>query len=550
MTTTKSAEYNFTSKEHQTISTLQSVTMNDTIALHFSTPTTGHHITPSTPSVYDTSSKSSHRTTTYYTQQTATAQKIVEGDNITVVCTGDVGKPPAKHVFQKYRDVHTEPVNYTASATSAWEISENCSYYRESNVTFQVTAEDNNAVIRCVVESSLAEPDMFIESDPIEVYFQVRMPTIQRYPNKTDYVVGEDSSIYFICKSDGNPKPNYQWYKKNNDKPIKDSENFTITDMNKTDSGIYTCNVSNTFNGDIYKKAVNVQINITEKADISTTQSSSIGSSPGVDKKENKSEGNLGHVAGIVGAVVAVIVVIIVIIACKRRKSKSPTFKNVSKSFDDSKPKPVTEPRTGDYDYIALEDDAPITKSSNNGLEVEDINKHNEEYLKKQEEEEKKKNESNTPPQPAVYAQVNEASKLRNKQKTEAIDIIGKQEEDTYAETQEGIYDKAGDRRHKEKRNDEHYDSSSNSSKQNSNGDNKLSTQTSQVEYYANHGFEKDDNRKVAIVSPTVRSSSGSQNDEQTNSNRNSQSQKGYENIIGTDQTGISEEDSSHRTVL
>lgn len=75
-------------------------------------------------------------------------------------------------------------------------------------------------------------------------------------------------------------------------------------------------------------------------------------------------------------------------------KNKSPSFKNVSNSFDESKPKPVPEPRTGDYDYIALEDDAPKTKSSNNGLEVEDIKKHNEEYLKKQEEEEKNKNNS------------------------------------------------------------------------------------------------------------------------------------------------------------
>ncbi|CAG2222407.1 unnamed protein product [Mytilus edulis] len=210
-----------------------------------------------------------------------------------------------------------------------------------------------------------------------------------------------------------------------------------------------------------------------------------------------------------------------------RRKSKFPTSKNVSNSFDDSKPKPVTEPRTGDYDYIALEDDAPKTKSSNNGLEVEDINKHNAEYLKKQEEEEKKKNESNTPPQPAVYSQVDEASKLKNKQKSDTLELPDKQEEDPYAETQEGVYDETGNPRHKENKNAEQFDVSSNSSKQNSNGDNKLSIQTSQVGSYANQGFEKDENRKVATVSPTVRSSSGSQNDEQTNSNRNSQSKKG-----------------------
>ncbi|CAC5399304.1 unnamed protein product [Mytilus coruscus] len=299
----------------------------------------------------------------------------------------------------------------------------------------------------------------------------------------------------------------------------------------------------------MYNHVINFCLPFTYTADISTTQSSSTGNSSGVDKKEEKSKGLvIGIVVSVV--IVTVSVFLIVIITWKRKKSKSPLFKNVTKSFVDSKPKPVTEPRTGDYDYIALEDDATKTLTVNNGLAVEDIREHNEEYLKKQEEEEQKKNESNTLPQPAVYSQVNEETKSRNKQKTETLENADKQEEDTYAETQEEIYDKAGDRRHKENENVEHFDSSNNSSKQNINGDNKLSIQTSQKGSYANQGFEKDDNRKVATVSPTIRSSSGSQNDEQTTLNRKSQSEKGCENILGTVQTGTSEEDSCHRTAL
>ncbi|CAC5382733.1 unnamed protein product [Mytilus coruscus] len=352
------------------------------------------------------------------------------------------------------------------------------------------------------------------------------MPNITKSPNKSYYIVGEDTSILLTCKSDGNPKPYYQWYKENDNELITTNESWNITDMNVTNSGVYTCKVSNTFNGDTYKSSTNMRINIINK--------------------------DLYTAIGIVSAVVIVIIIIflIVMIARKKRKSKSPTPKNESKSFVDSKPKPVTESRTGNYDIIALQDDANKTQTVNNGFEVEDISKHNKEYLKKQEEEEKKKNESNALPQPAVYAQVSEAAKSRNKLKKETPDSTDKQEEDTYAETQEGIYDKAGDPRHKENENVEHFDTSNNSSKENSNGDNKLSIQTSQLGSYANTGFEKDENRKVATVSPTVRSSSGSQNDEQTNLNRNSQSKKGYENIISTDQTGISEEDSSHRTAL
>ncbi|XP_076072199.1 uncharacterized protein LOC143044190 [Mytilus galloprovincialis] len=542
-----------TSKENEVVSASPTDKQNHTTAMQ----TTGYD-TISTPYPGDdVSFNVSYTATTYSSQQTTAEQVIAEGDNITVVCTGDVGKPPAEHIFQKYLRDHTLSMTYTPTETSLSDISENCTYNRTSNLTFQVTAEDNNAVIRCVVNSSLVVSALYVETDPIEVYYEVSIPTITKYPNEPYYVVGEHISILLTCKSDGNPKPNYQWYKDN--MLINTNESLNITDMNVTNSGNFTCYVTNTFNGDTHSNAEHVQINIMNKdyttrttlkhsntlADISTTKSSSIGSSSGVDKEEEKPEGNISLVIGTVVAmaVVTIIVVIIVIIACRRRKSKSPTSKN-----DDSKPKPVTEPRTGDYDYIALEDDAP-TKGSNNGLEVEDITKHNAEYLKKQEEEEKKKNESNTPPQPAVYTQVNEATKSKNKPKTESTESTDKQEEDPYAETQEDVYDKAGNSRHKVNENVEHFDSLS-SSKQNSNGDNKLSIQTSQVGSYANQGFEKDENRKVATVSPTVRSSSSSQNDEQTNSNRNSQSKKGYENIIGTDQTGISEEETSHRTAL
>lgn len=54
-------------------------------------------------------------------------------------------------------------------------------------------------------------------------------------------------------------------------------------------------------------------------------------------------------------------------------------------------------------------------------------------------------------------------------------------------------------------------------STQKSNDDTKSSKQKSQIGSYNNQAFEIVDNRKVATVSPTMRSSAGVQNDEQTN---------------------------------
>lgn len=94
---------------------------------------------------------------------------INEGYNVTCVCTGNVGKPPAKFIFLKYRRGYILSMNYTATETSIQELADNCSYYRTSSITLQITAEDNQAIIRCVVVSTLAEENMYVESVPLDV---------------------------------------------------------------------------------------------------------------------------------------------------------------------------------------------------------------------------------------------------------------------------------------------------------------------------------------------------------------------------------------------
>lgn len=150
---------------------LKTTIQKDTTAFNYSAVSLpDYDNTSSTPSDEEFSNNTSYRTTTYSTQQATKAQDIAAGDNITIVCTGNVGKPAAKHVFKKYLKGQIVPMQDTVTTTSISELSENCSYYRTSNLTFQVTAADNNVVIRCVVDSSMAGTDMFIETKPIEVY--------------------------------------------------------------------------------------------------------------------------------------------------------------------------------------------------------------------------------------------------------------------------------------------------------------------------------------------------------------------------------------------
>lgn len=141
-----------TSEENDTILEWQTVEQKDKPE-YYRVKTDGYDTTTSTSSEVDFS-----------------ILGIVEGDNITVICAGDVGKPSSEHIFQKYRNGTILSMNFTATETFISEISGYCSYYRTSKITFQLKAEDNNAVIRCVVNSSMVEPDMYIETAPIEVF--------------------------------------------------------------------------------------------------------------------------------------------------------------------------------------------------------------------------------------------------------------------------------------------------------------------------------------------------------------------------------------------
>lgn len=156
-----------TSNENETVSASETGKQNTaSVFNNFKIPTPGPN---TTSSLLQEDISTSYRTTTYYSPTSTTAQGIAEGDNITVVCTGDVGNPPGEHFIQKYLKGKILLMHEKIYATSK-SMYVNCSYYRKSNFTFQISADDNNVVIRCVVNSSMADPAMYIETAPIEVY--------------------------------------------------------------------------------------------------------------------------------------------------------------------------------------------------------------------------------------------------------------------------------------------------------------------------------------------------------------------------------------------
>ena len=93
---------------------------------------------------------------------------ITEGDNVTFTCSGDVGRPPGTYLWQLIS--HKVVQNYTDITTFIESIDGSCSYYGTSNLTIPMTADKNQAIIRCVEISQLTNEDMFRETNPIEVF--------------------------------------------------------------------------------------------------------------------------------------------------------------------------------------------------------------------------------------------------------------------------------------------------------------------------------------------------------------------------------------------
>ncbi|VDH98177.1 Hypothetical predicted protein [Mytilus galloprovincialis] len=102
-------------------------------------------------------------------KQSTTSAIIKEGDIITCICAGNVGKPPGKLIWQKYRHGEKVPMNYTHMSTIATEVTDKCSYYGTSYLQLRVTSSDNQAIIRCFIDSPLAKPYMYVEMKPIDV---------------------------------------------------------------------------------------------------------------------------------------------------------------------------------------------------------------------------------------------------------------------------------------------------------------------------------------------------------------------------------------------
>lgn len=92
-----------------------------------------------------------------------------EGDTVKFTCTGNIGNPPGKFIWQKISLIQEIPITYSNEITEKTQINGKCSYRGTSNLTVQITTEDLTSVYRCFEESQADMTGMYEETGPFNV---------------------------------------------------------------------------------------------------------------------------------------------------------------------------------------------------------------------------------------------------------------------------------------------------------------------------------------------------------------------------------------------
>ncbi|CAC5386240.1 unnamed protein product [Mytilus coruscus] len=92
-----------------------------------------------------------------------------EGETVQFTCTGNIGKPPGRFVWQIISQEGEAIVYSNENTVVVYQIHDICSFRGTSNLTVQITADHFKAKFRCFEESQANVLGMFVETEPFNV---------------------------------------------------------------------------------------------------------------------------------------------------------------------------------------------------------------------------------------------------------------------------------------------------------------------------------------------------------------------------------------------
>ncbi|MFT7800179.1 cell adhesion molecule 3 isoform X2 [Arapaima gigas] len=163
---------------------------------------------------------------------------VQEGDIITLTCTSDRSRPPARlHWFRGNEEIEDQPDLVESDPDER-------TFRVSSKLELKVTRADNNAPVACVVEhDSLASGEKRAEQ-----HLNVRYSPVVHIRPESD-LPREGEKFHLQCVGIGNPEPtSYEWKKKDGELPLLakvDGSFLRFELLNKSDNGVYLCYADN-----------------------------------------------------------------------------------------------------------------------------------------------------------------------------------------------------------------------------------------------------------------------------------------------------------------
>ncbi|XP_071181376.1 uncharacterized protein [Mytilus edulis] len=245
-------------------------------------------------------------------QEITSSTFLREGDTVTFTCTGNIGNPPGKFMWQMYSPQHEQLIVYSNATTEKEEMPENCTFRGTSNLTVHLTPDHFHAKYCCFEKSQKDVAGMYVETEPLNIHFQVNQVDITKHPNKKQYDQ-KTNNITLNCRGTGNPQPTYTWFKKGqNDSLLSNKSVYVITNVIRNRSGVYICEVYNSIDNINFRKAKSVEIHIVD--DLQSSQESGWW--------KFVEEHTIPFICGVVGFIVFC-AVIVFCICQKKKKNKS-----------------------------------------------------------------------------------------------------------------------------------------------------------------------------------------------------------------------------------
>ncbi|XP_046863762.1 hemicentin-1-like isoform X4 [Xenia sp. Carnegie-2017] len=241
---------------------------------------------------------------------------VNEGDNVSCVCRGEGGNPPANVTwFDKNNNIFGDDVGVVSKTL----------------VITNVTMNDGGNY-RCKAQSY--NDPRFRDDKSIEIQVKAAYPPQQTNITISPMSVKKDHEVTITCESDGYPEPTYTIYHNGtgNMRVVSNDRTYIIQSVNFNSAGSYRCEAKNKRGSDL-SDVKNLTVSRDQQSSSSSlpTMSSSMTILPSASsaptnnefikvRKDGDGVSNIGLIIGIVVGMLFLLAILVVIFCCYKSK--------------------------------------------------------------------------------------------------------------------------------------------------------------------------------------------------------------------------------------